>query len=233
MLENRPAAFLHWFALNGLGASVVPLIRTCARRNSLTWCSTAASASRSARRASADTLRGDAERMRLRSPTMRRVPPAPAPARSRRRPVRQPSAPCSTPPARPASRRAACCPTTISCAAVAGTPRSADCARCARRGSADHAAADDARERDGVFDARDGDDRRLHHPARPVPSAKLVADGARQQGDDHAQPGRDADDAAGLRSIAGRSGARRAVRLRTGRRSALPRRVRGSGSAFR
>ncbi len=25
MLENRPAAFLHWFALNGLGASVVPL----------------------------------------------------------------------------------------------------------------------------------------------------------------------------------------------------------------
>ena len=25
MLENRPAAFLHWFALNELGASVVPL----------------------------------------------------------------------------------------------------------------------------------------------------------------------------------------------------------------
>ena len=25
MLENRPATFLHWFALNGLGASVVPL----------------------------------------------------------------------------------------------------------------------------------------------------------------------------------------------------------------
>jgi acyl-CoA synthetase (AMP-forming)/AMP-acid ligase II len=25
MLENRPAAFLHWFALNGLGVSVVPL----------------------------------------------------------------------------------------------------------------------------------------------------------------------------------------------------------------
>jgi acyl-coenzyme A synthetase/AMP-(fatty) acid ligase len=25
MLENRPTAFLHWFALNGLGASVVPL----------------------------------------------------------------------------------------------------------------------------------------------------------------------------------------------------------------
>ena len=25
MLDNRPAAFLHWFALNGLGASVVPL----------------------------------------------------------------------------------------------------------------------------------------------------------------------------------------------------------------
>src|SRR5579871_831194 len=25
MLQNRPAMFLHWFALNGLGASVVPL----------------------------------------------------------------------------------------------------------------------------------------------------------------------------------------------------------------
>ncbi|MGA8193962.1 MAG: AMP-binding protein, partial [Acetobacteraceae bacterium] len=25
MLENQPATFLHWFALNGLGASVVPL----------------------------------------------------------------------------------------------------------------------------------------------------------------------------------------------------------------
>ena len=48
-----------------------------------------------------------------------------------------------------------------------------------------------------------GDDRRLHHPARPVPSAKLVADGARQQGDHHAQPRRDADHAAGSRSFAG------------------------------
>ena len=38
--------------------------------------------------------------------------------------------------------------------------------------------------------------RRLHHRARPVPSAKLVADGTRQQGDDHAQPRRDADHAA-------------------------------------
>ena len=25
MLENRPAVFVHWFALNRLGASVVPL----------------------------------------------------------------------------------------------------------------------------------------------------------------------------------------------------------------
>jgi acyl-CoA synthetase (AMP-forming)/AMP-acid ligase II len=28
LLENRPAYFLHWYALNGLGASVVPINRS-------------------------------------------------------------------------------------------------------------------------------------------------------------------------------------------------------------
>ena len=36
MLENRPAAFLHWFALNALGASVVPLNAACVQRYSPT-----------------------------------------------------------------------------------------------------------------------------------------------------------------------------------------------------
>ena len=128
LLENRPAFFTHWLALNSLGISIVPIHADL----------------RPARvdvpdRPQRDVAGGDAAGTRGR----RCAPPRPRPAststrsgprspvasrrRARRRASRAsrsaaaPSARCSTPRGRPGGRRAAASPTATSCAPASGT----------------------------------------------------------------------------------------------------------------
>ena len=75
--------------------------------------------------------------------------------------------------------------------------------------------------------------RRLPDPARPLPSADLVAERARQPRDDHPLPRRDAGDADRRRAVARRSRARGALGLRRRRRRARTTRRSRRASAFR
>ncbi len=128
LLENRPAFFLHWFALNALGVSVVPInpdLRAAELEYLAGHSEIALAVALPGRHAD---LLAAAERagrtLRVMVRTKRRLPP-----RSRRRwPANRMStanAPCSTPPAPPDGPRAASCPTGISCMPATGMPASA------------------------------------------------------------------------------------------------------------
>ena len=68
----------------------------------------------------------------------------------------------------------------------------------------------------------------VHRPARPLPSAHLVAERARERRHGRPLPRRDAGDAAGGAAGRGRPHARAALRLRRRRRPAPPCRLRGA-----
>ena len=120
LMENRPSFFLHWFALNALGVSLVPInpdLRAAELEYLIGHSEIVAAVvipSRQARRRS----RGQGHRARhpRRWTGRRAAPRSDAPAPSRARPIATANAPCSTPPAPPAGRRAACCRTNISSA---------------------------------------------------------------------------------------------------------------------
>jgi hypothetical protein len=219
LLENRPAFFLHWFALNGLGVSVVPI-------------------NPDLRSAELEYLIGHSEiALAVALPERHDALRAAARAAGREMPVigadaAPPTAPFAAPLAGAAiGGRSECA--LLYTSGTTGRPKGcmlpnryfvhagewyAGIGGAAqlrpRRGTHAHAAAAGAHERDGVLDDGDGDDRRLPDPARPLPSEQLVGQRARIAGHGRALPGRDAGDAdEGRRGAAG-SAAPRALRLR-------------------
>ncbi len=136
MLENRPAAIPTLVGPERPGRERRAAERRSARGGAgLSGRGTAASAWRSARNRISDGYSDAADRRERSILPLRlmatEVACRPCPTPTRRYPTQPRNVPCSTRPARPASRKAACCPMTISCAAGAGTPRSVGYARCA------------------------------------------------------------------------------------------------------
>ena len=172
MLENRPAFLLHWIALNGLGAAVVPLspdLRPAELeylvQHSEIVLGVAAAPHVNALRSVASNLPVIADD----------APPPPAPrrharphseSRNRVRPAlhlrhhRTAERLCAVQRLLPARRPL-----------VRDRRRAL---RTARRRPADHAAAAQPHERHGLLHHGDDRDRRLHRAARPLPSAHLV-----------------------------------------------------------
>ena len=129
LMENRPGFFLHWFALNALGVSLVP-INPDMRAAELEYLighseivaavviphAIAPMSPRRRRRSDATFPLSDRMTSRRRS-THRR--------RGQVRPIATANAPCSTPQAPPAGQKAAYCRTNIFSTPAIGTPRSA------------------------------------------------------------------------------------------------------------
>ena len=133
LLENRPAFFLHWFALNALGVSVVPINAElrAAELDYLVGHSEMCLAVGLPERASPTCAPRPRGRPAVPRAADGRTTPAPLPPRrwpapqaARSRSTATANARCSTPRAPPAGPRAACCPTDYYLLrGRAGTPR--------------------------------------------------------------------------------------------------------------
>ena len=143
LLENRPAFFTHWLALNALGISIVPIHEDM---RSAEWSYLIshsemvlavvqpAARGRPARGGELGRRPARHDPARGRRPDSRRRARRRAAAASRS--AATPSAPCSTPRGPPASPRAAASPTATSCAPASGTSASASWRRCGPTSSA-------------------------------------------------------------------------------------------------
>jgi hypothetical protein len=235
LLENRPAFFTHWLALNALGVSIVPIdaeLRTAELIYLISHSEIALAVVLPAREG---MLRDAASQTNVQLETIRpeaagKIPSARSPARLGREPI---------------GRNTECA--LLYTSGTTGRPKGCRLhngyflragewylgpARPRRGGSRHrplhHAAAAQPHERARVL--VDGGDAlgRLHRPARPLPSLDVVAERARERSDGRALPRRHAGHAARRGAERSRSQAQAALLLRRRRRSAPPRRLRAA-----
>ncbi len=129
LMENRPGFFLHWFALNALGVSLVPVnpdMRAAELEYLIGHSEIVAAVVIPSRHADvAAAAKAIGRDIPVVGPDDEPAAIRAAPRKSRARPIATANAPCSTRPAPPVGRRAACCRTSIFSMPGTGTPRSA------------------------------------------------------------------------------------------------------------
>ena len=136
LLENRPAFFTHWLALNALGTSIVPINAELRSAELIYLISHSEMSLAVAQPGREGALRAAATEANVHLDTIRPEVLGNIPRRDRRRAsrasrsARRANARCSTPRAPPASRKAAVSPTATSCAPASGTSASAAWPRC-------------------------------------------------------------------------------------------------------
>ena len=233
LLENRPEFILHWFALNALGVSVVPInadLRSAELEYLVGHSEIVLAVAPAARHAALRSVarsagtRDAARRRRTRAPRGRLG----CPARERAdRPAERVRAALHLGHDRaPQGLRAHQSLLPARGRLVRGHRRVGDASRGQRTHA--HAAAAGAHERDGLLDARDGAHRRLPDPARSLSSGELVGQRARVARHGRALSGRDARNADEGARAAERRGARPALRFRRRRGSQPARRFRAA-----
>ena len=128
LMENRPGFFLHWFALNALGVSLVPInpdMRAAELEYLIGHSEIVAAVVIPQRRADvAAAAKAIGRDIPVVGPDDEPAAIRPSAAKLGT-PIATANAPCSTPQAPLAGRRAACCRTNIFSMPGIGTPRSA------------------------------------------------------------------------------------------------------------